>query len=76
MTTWKLPFVLLFPAVYWLTQQWPSLSETTGHTVMKKYREQDLTLKGWRSTSAMGHHIQNQVTRLSVLNAYILMAMK
>ena len=70
-----LPFLLCIPCVYFLSLQWPSINNKTGFALMKEYSENDFTMKGWRSPSAMGMHMDKQVQKLAELNAYVLIGM-
>lgn len=72
---WSVPFILMVPCVYWLCKVWPTVNETTGFHLIKQYGEDNLTLKGWRSTSAMGFHLDRQVKKLCLNNAIILIVM-
>lgn len=71
----QVPFLLLIPCVYWLCTVWPSVADTTGYSLVNKYAKDDLTLKGWRSRSGMGKHVDTQVRLLCKINACLLIAM-
>ena len=74
-TGYGVPFILLFPSVFYLTKMWPDVSNNNGYDVMKKLDGQGWTMPGWRSVKAMGTRIQTRVYNLSHYNGIILCGM-
>jgi preprotein translocase subunit SecY len=70
-----LPIFVALPAIFGLCYYWPQVASTTGYDLGRKYAEQDFTLHGYRDASAVGKFLQRQVTRLTYVNALILVAM-
>lgn len=70
-----LPIFIALPAIFGLCYYWPQVASTTGYDLGKKYAEQDFTLHGYRDASAVGKFLHRQVTRLTYINALILVVM-
>ena len=70
-----MPILAALPAVFGLCYYWPRVANTTGYDLGKKYAKQDFTLHGFRDASAVGKFLHRQVTRLTFINAMILVVM-
>lgn len=73
--TYDIYGLVIFPSVYYLTQNWPEISQRTGFHVIKDYGKQGYTMPGWRSEKAMGSYFQSRVVKMTNYNAIALCAM-
>lgn len=71
----SVPFLALFPSVFYITRAWPGMTQTTGYDVMRKLDSEGWTMQGWRSIKAMGARVETRVYNLTYYNSLILCGM-
>jgi hypothetical protein len=55
--------VVKYAVVYVLSQYWSKWYQKTGYDLAKKWNKQGFTLKGWRSATTMGKHLDRLIRR-------------
>lgn len=64
--------VVLLSGLYYFNQNLPEMEEKTGRHLIKKWNNQQYTIKGWRSQQKMAQYIQRIVDRNVYWNTIIL----
>ena len=72
--TWHtiLAAFFLFGGVYYFNQHLPELEEKSGRHLIKEWKQQQYTIKGWRSEQRMAKYVNNIISRNVYWNTIIL----
>lgn len=67
--------VALFGGLYILNRQLPRVEEKTGRDLVRMWKKERYTMKGWRDEKKIGRHIQNIIDRNVFWNTLILFSL-
>lgn len=64
--------MVLFGGIYYSNQHLPELEEKSGRHLIKEWKQQQYTIKGWRSEQKMATYVNNIISRNVYWNTIIL----
>ena len=67
--------VALFGGLYILNRQLPRVEEKTGRDLVRLWKKERYTMKGWRDEKKIGRHVQNIIDRNVFWNTLILFSL-